>query len=257
MRNGPQNGYGGQGGRSNSSGGRRNDYNGARPFAVRTRTRSWERKPGAKPKKAITAEERATQPINHVVPLDISFGNFEFQEMKSLGKRGGGVRELSSLLRQARRKASNYAEMLHTHEGAEARSGELISAAMQRAAGLKVKDDAQRITRALAKRRSKKRQSAKRWAKRIKGLEDSVENIVKDRSIQKQTMRARKDAKVRAKEKKRGVAPGSGGKSGKGGDKGGKGGKTGFGGKKSSKKQAAAGGKHKKGGKGGGRKGRS
>lgn len=172
--------------------------------------------------------------------------------MKSLGRRGGGVRELSSLLRQARRKASNHAEMLHTREGAEMRSNDLISAAMQRAAGLKVKDDAQRITKALAKRRSKKRQSAKKWAKRIKGLEDSVENVVKDRSIQKQTMRARKEAKVRAKEKKRGVVPGA--KGGKGGDKGGKGGKKSFGGKKGSKKQGAAGGKR---GKSGGKKGRS
>jgi hypothetical protein len=214
------------------------DLNGARPFAVRKRTRSWERRPGAKAKKAVTGEERATQPISHVVPLDLSFGNFEFQEMKSLGKRGGGVRELSSLLRQARRKASTHAEMLHTREGAEMRSNELLSAAMQRAAGLKVKDDAQRITKALAKRRSKKRQSAKKWAKRIKGLEDSVENVVKDRSIQKQTMRARKEAKVRAKDKKRGVVAGS--------RKEGKGVKRGS--KKGSKKQSAAGGKRDKSG---------
>ncbi|KPI86030.1 hypothetical protein ABL78_4899 [Leptomonas seymouri] len=224
-------------------GSRSGDFSGARPFAVRRRTRSWERKPGTKPKKATTAEERATQPIHHVVPLDLSFGNFEFQDMKSLGKRGGGVRELSSLLRQARRKAANYADMLHTREGVEMRSNELLSAALQRAAGLKVKDDAQRISRALAKRRSKKRQSAKRWAKRIKGLEDSVENVVKDRSIQKQTMRARKEAKVRAKEKKRGVAPGKGSQGGKGGERGGKG----------AKKGAAAGGKRGKSGK----KGRS
>lgn len=228
------------------------DFSGARPFAVRKRTRSWERKPGSKPKKVITLAERAAQPINHVVPLDLSFGNFEFQELKSVGKRGGGVRELSSLLRQARRKASSHAEMLHTREGAEMRSNDLLSAAMQRAAGLKVKDDAQKISKALAKRRSKKRQSAKKWAKRMKALEDSVENVVKDRSIQKQTMRARKEAKARTKEKKRGAATG-----GKAGDKGGKGRMKGFGGKKDAKKESGSGGKHGKGGKGGFKKGRS
>lgn len=196
--------------------------------------------------------ERAAQPINHVVPLDLSFGNFEFQELKSVGKRGGGVRELSSLLRQARRKASSHAEMLHTREGAEMRSNDLLSAAMQRAAGLKVKDDAQKISKALAKRRSKKRQSAKKWAKRMKALEDSVENVVKDRSIQKQTMRARKEAKARAKERKRGAATG-----GKAGNKGGKGRMKGFGGKKDAKKESGSGGKHGKGGKGGFKKRRS
>ncbi|GET88957.1 hypothetical protein, conserved [Leishmania tarentolae] len=183
------------------------DHRGARPFAPQgrsggTSSRSWSRKRKAT-RPSVSAEGRMAQPIKHIVPLDLSFGNFEFQEMKSLGKRGGGVRELSSLLRQARRKAATHVDMLHTRQGAEMRSEDLLSAAIQRSAGMKVKDDPHRIAKALAKRRSKKRQSAKRWAKRIQHLEDSVENAVKDRSIQKHTMKARKQAKVRAQEKKR------------------------------------------------------
>ncbi|CBZ27446.1 conserved hypothetical protein [Leishmania mexicana MHOM/GT/2001/U1103] len=190
------------------------DHRGARPIAPQRRSggassRSWSRKRKAT-RPSVSAEDRMVQPIKHVVPLDLSFGNFEFQEMKSLGKRGGGVRELSSLLRQARRKAATHADMLHTRQGAEMRSEDMLSAAMQRSAGMKVKDDAHRIAKALAKRRSKKRQSAKRWASRIKRLEDSVENVVKDRSIQRQTMKARKEAKVRAKEKKRETTGGGG-----------------------------------------------
>lgn len=261
-------GYGGRGrGRGGSRDGSAAAYHGARPFAPQRggrSSRSWSRKKEPK-RPTVSLEDRMTQPIKHVVPLDISFGNFEFQEMKSIGKRGGGVRELSSLLRQARRKAATHADMLHTRQGAELRSEDLISAAMQRAAGLKVKDDPHRIAKALAKRRSKKRQSAKRWAKRIKHLEDSVENIVKDRSIQKQTMKAWKEAKVRAKEKTREASGGGGGKgsaasgstkkkAGKGGGSGGGGG----GGKKSgAKKQRSAGGKQtsqRKGGSGGGKR---
>ncbi|KAG5478010.1 hypothetical protein LSCM4_05408 [Leishmania orientalis] len=225
----------------------RPDVSGARPFAPQRRRggaspRSWSRKREAK-RLSVSAEDRMTQPIKHVVPLDLSFGNFEFQEMKSLGKRGGGVRELSSLLRQARRKAATHSNMLHTRQGAEMRSEDLLSAAMQRLAGIKVKDDPHRIAKALAKRRSKKRQSAKRWAKRIKSLEDSVENVVKDRSIQKQTMRARKEAKGRAKEKKREAAGGGGAGRSSGGKKSG------------AKKQKSFGGKQqRKGGSGGKRK---
>ncbi|CAG9574588.1 conserved hypothetical protein [Leishmania major strain Friedlin] len=198
------------------------DHRGARPFAPQGRgggasSRAWSRKREAT-RPRVSVEDRMAQPIKHVVPLDLSFGNFEFQEMKSLGKRGGGVRELSSLLRQARRKAAAHAGMLHTRQGAEMRSEDLLTAAMQRSAGMKVKDDPHRIAKALARRRSKKRQSAKRWARRIRHLEDSVENVVKDRSIQKQTMKARKEAKIRAKEKKR-EATGGGG-TGRGSDRG-------------------------------------
>ncbi|KAG5503460.1 hypothetical protein JKF63_05599 [Porcisia hertigi] len=220
----PNGGSSYQGHREGSTSNRNDSHcHGARPFHSQHRlrgpsSRSWSRKREAK-RPSVSVKDRMTQPIKHVVPLDLSFGNFDFQEMKSLGKRGGGVRELSSLLRQARRKAVTHADMLHTRLGAEKRSEDLLCAAMQRSAGLKVKDDPHRIAKALAKRRSKKRQSAKRWAKRIKHLKDSVENVVKDRSIQKQMTKARKDAKVRAKDKKRegsGSAAGGAGRRGGG-----------------------------------------
>ncbi|KAG5477772.1 hypothetical protein LSCM1_05070 [Leishmania martiniquensis] len=199
------------------------DLGGARPFALQQRTggasaRSWSRNRDAK-RRSLSVEDRMTQPIRHVVPLDLSFGNFEFQEMKSLGKRGGGVRELSSLLRQVHRTAATHSDMLQTRQGAEMRSEDLLASAMQRLAGVKVKDDPHRIAKALAKRRSKKRQSARRWAKRVKSLEDSVESAVKDRSIQKQSMKARKEAKGRAKVKRREAAGGGGTSLGSGGKK--------------------------------------
>lgn len=170
--------------------------------------------------------------------MGLSFGNFDFQELKSLGKRGGGVRELSTLLRQARSKATHHSEMLRTRSGAAQRGDDLMQAAMQRASGVKVKDDPHKISKALAKRRNKKRQSAKRWATRIQNLEKSVENVVKDRSIQRQTMRARKEAKKQAKEKRKGGAAAK--TKGPAGSRGGKGSSH-----MKSKKQQASGGKSK------------
>lgn len=142
------------------------------------------------------------------VPVNLSFGNFAFQALETVGQRGGGVRELSSLLRQARRRASSQRDQLRTRKGIEERNDYLLSTAMQRAAGKKIKDDPHKLNKALAKRRSKKKQSAKRWAKRLRQLEDSVENVVKDRSAARQTTRARKAAKQTAKEKRKSAVKG-------------------------------------------------
>ncbi|CAJ1025752.1 Surfeit locus protein 6, putative [Leishmania lindenbergi] len=247
-RQGSEYGASPQGRRNNSANGSDNSaHRGARPFSSQrcgggASSRSWSHKRKAT-RPSVSVEDRTTQPIKHVIPLDLSFGNFEFQEMKSLGKRGGGVRELSSLLRQARRKAATHAGMLHTQQGAKMRSEDLLSAAVQRSAGMKVKDDPHLIAKALAKHRRTKRQSAKRWAKRIKHLEDSVENVVKDRSIQKQTMKARKESTARAKEKRREATSGNGAGRGGGASKeaGGSGGKS-----VGAKKQKSFGGKQQR-----------
>ncbi|CCW62554.1 unnamed protein product [Phytomonas sp. EM1] len=144
----------------------------------------------------------AQAPPGHI-PIDISFGNFDFQDMKNVGQRGGGMRELASLLRQARRKVAGHKQLLHSREGIQLRNRDLLSAAAQRAAGIKVKDDPQRLAKSIAKRKSKKRQSAKRWAKRVKHLEDSVENVVKDRSNAKNMHRMRREASKKEKAKRR------------------------------------------------------
>lgn len=177
----------------------------------------------------------AAEDIRDVIPVGLSFGNFDFQDMKNIGQRGGGMRELATLLRQARRKATQSNAQLRTREGIQQRNVDLLSTALQRASGKKVKDDAAKLSKAMAKRRSKKRQSAKKWAKRLKTLEDSVENVVRDRSISKQTQRARREAKAKEKDKRKAAmkAPrtntgkrnggGAAGKAkGRGGGKGGK-----------------------------------
>uniref|UniRef100_A0A0A9YM58 Ribosomal RNA-processing protein 14/surfeit locus protein 6 C-terminal domain-containing protein n=1 Tax=Lygus hesperus TaxID=30085 RepID=A0A0A9YM58_LYGHE len=108
------------------------------------------------------------------MPVNLSFGNFEMQEMQRLGKRGGGVRELTQLLKQARRGAQTHRTLLRSRDGAEMRQAQLLSAAVQRVGGAKVKDDPVRLSRALARRRQKKRQSAKQWAKRMQTLHEAV-----------------------------------------------------------------------------------
>lgn len=181
--------------------------------------------------------------------ISLSFNNFDFQEMKSIGKKGGGVRELYANLKKARQMQTRHTGMLQSSDGAEERRQQMLSTALDRAAGKKIKDDPKRIAKALAKRRNKKRQSAKKWAQRKRNLQESVDNYVDERRAQKQRTIASKEAKKNKKAEKRGTS--SGGKGGKGkpgagakgarkDSKGGKGGKKSGGGK---------------GGKGGGKKG--
>lgn len=168
----------------------------------------------------------------------LSFGNFDFQEFHRIGQRGGGVRELHSLLRAARgKKHYQDGELLKSRRGAEERKGSLLHTAVLRASGTKVKDDPVKLSRALAKRRQKKRQSAKRWAKRVEALEKSVDSCVKDfREGKKKksgflsNKEAKKKSKLALKEasgggKKGGGRDRGGGRSG--GGRGGGGGKRG------------------------------
>ena len=135
--------------------------------------------------------------------VSLSFGNFDFQEMHSLGKRGGGVREIAALLRHARRREKHHAELLSHGSGVAIRNDELIATALQRAAGQKVRDDPHRLVRALAKRRNKKRRSAKKWAERLQHLHESAENVVQERASNKQHAQARRSAKQSEKVRKR------------------------------------------------------
>ncbi|KEG06116.1 secreted protein [Trypanosoma grayi] len=158
------------------------------------------------------------------IPLNLSFGNFEFEDMKRLGKRGGGVRELASLLRHAQRQRTAHSALLSTEEGIEQRNAELLGTAMQRAAGMKVKDDPKRLAKALAKRRNKKRSSAKKWAGRLQKLQQSVDSVVEDRTLARQTARAQREKKTKDRQRKReskgGASGGAGAKRGKkGGDR--------------------------------------
>lgn len=119
------------------------------------------------------------------IPIALSFGAFEFHEMRNLGQRGGGVRELSQCLRSAREQKRRQEQLMQTNDGAEMRQKDLLQRAARRAVGEKMKDDPARISKALAKRRSKKRQSAKKWAKRIEALQHSVDHCVEERENNK------------------------------------------------------------------------
>ncbi|CCW66016.1 unnamed protein product [Phytomonas sp. Hart1] len=148
-------------------------------------------------------DQRRPHATKGEIPLDISFGNFDFQDLKSVGQRGGGMRELASLLRQARRKVAGHKTLLHSRAGIQMRNRDLLQDAAQRVVGIKVKNDPQRLAKSIAKRKNKKRQSAKRWAKRVKQIEDSVENVVKDRTNAKNVYRMRKEASKKEKIKRR------------------------------------------------------
>ncbi|EKF39469.1 hypothetical protein MOQ_000296 [Trypanosoma cruzi marinkellei] len=137
------------------------------------------------------------------IPLNLSFGNFEFEEMKRVGRRGGGVRELATLLRHAKRQTEAHASMLGSEEGLERRQADLLDTAMRRAVGVKVKDDPKRLARALAKRRNKKRSSAKKWAERLEKLQSSVNTVVEDRTMARQAARMRREGKERGKQNPR------------------------------------------------------
>lgn len=119
------------------------------------------------------------------IPIALSFGAFEFHEMRNLGQRGGGVRELSQCLRSAREQKRRQELLMQTNDGAEQRQKDLLQRAARRAVGEKMKDDPARISKALAKRRSQKRQSAKKWAKRIEALQHSVDHCVEERENNK------------------------------------------------------------------------
>ena len=192
------------------------------------------------------------------IAVNLSFGNIEFQDMKSVGARGGGVRELYSNLRKATKQQAAFSDMLAAgqSDSIEYRRKELLATAIVRASGKKVKDDPTRINKALAKRRQKKRQSAKQWAERKRVIRDSVENAVENHKKIGQS-------KTAAKEKRKALKKGdikAGTKGGMGGaGKGGKGGTSGGakarknGGGKSAGKKKAGGAKGGGGGKGGGK----
>lgn len=109
-------------------------------------------------------------------PESLSFGNFEFQEEKRvLTGKGGGVRELHTLLAKAKRQQTRARNDLGA---AVSHQKELFDAALVRSTGKRIKDDPVRLQKALAKRRNKKRKSAKQWAERRQQLEASVEDAV-------------------------------------------------------------------------------
>jgi hypothetical protein len=168
---------------------------------------------------------------------NLSFSNFEFNVDKRVGACGGGVRELNALLRESKRKQRAYQAVAGTAEGEDWRNQQLIQTAIRRAAGEKIKDDPKRLTKTLAKRRNKKRVSAKRWAKRNEALKASVDTAVENRlagkkekkvnpnnakaearSEARRVKNAKKAATVKAKDRLRnGPGPGGKGKGGKGG----------------------------------------
>lgn len=156
-----------------------------------------------------------------------------------MGQRGGGVRELSTLLRAARQEKVEREKQLSSRDGVAVRANDLLSRATKRAQGEKIKDDPVRLAKALAKRKSKKRQSAKKWASRIEALHKSVENVVADRQKNKYKGK-RKDKK--AADGKKGGKFDSKKKGSIGGNNKGKG----RGGLASKKSSGAAGGKKQK-----------
>nr|CCC95196.1 conserved hypothetical protein [Trypanosoma congolense IL3000] len=131
---------------------------------------------------------RRSEGAMKTIPLNLSFGNFEFNESKRFGQRGGGMRELSAALRKAQQRAAIHSQMLQRKGGLEERNADLLGTAIRRAAGERVKDDPKRLAKALAKRRSKKRSSAKKWAGRLEQIKKSVDNVVEEKG----TSRAKK-----------------------------------------------------------------
>jgi hypothetical protein len=112
--------------------------------------------------------------------LNLSFGNFEFREIfnSQEGKKGGGIRKLYIDLSRAKKERARMDVALQTEEGLEERRGNLIGKAISRMGGEKIRDDATYLSRKLQKRRSKKRKSAKEWAKRKDDLQKSVDEAV-------------------------------------------------------------------------------
>ena len=127
--------------------------------------------------------------------MPLSFGHFEFQTDKPVGQRGGGVRELHSLLKHARRKQVRDSVLMQSERGVAHRGEGMLHTALLRVQGHKVKDDASRIAKTLAKRRTKKRKSAKEWAKRRDALQHSVDNILESRHGNKVEKGKLRDAK--------------------------------------------------------------
>lgn len=146
------------------------------------------------------------------IPVHLTFGTFDFQEHHRLGQRGGGVRELAALLRAARHQKRYESVQLSSPSGVSTRSNELLEKALQRAQGKKIKDDPTRIAKALAKRRSKKRASAKKWSERIAALQKSVDDVVTEKEGSRYKGK-RKDKRSNGKAKTGGMMKGKGGKS--------------------------------------------
>lgn len=148
---------------------------------------------------SLSAEQRASLSAEEAIPVNVSFGNFDFHEFHNAQQRGGGVRELSSLLRASRRQKRLDEDRLTTRGGAAERRGDLLKTAMMRLRGEKVKDDPSKLSKALAKRRQRKRQSAKKWAKRIDALHQSVEMAGSERARHSGSGKERKGKKEQSK----------------------------------------------------------
>ncbi|KAH8606245.1 putative Surfeit locus protein 6 [Trypanosoma vivax] len=144
-------------------------------------------------------------PGSSSIPINLSFGNFEFDEIKRTGQRGGGVRELSRSLRRAQQRAALHTQLLYTPGGVEERNAELLDTATRRAAGEKVKDDPKRLAKALARRRNKKRRSAKKWTRRMEQLKQSVDDVLEERARKRKAGR-RTDVTMKGKRAKSGAS---------------------------------------------------
>eukprot|EP00672_Neobodo_designis_P024761 CAMPEP_0174839690 /NCGR_PEP_ID=MMETSP1114-20130205/8207_1 /TAXON_ID=312471 /ORGANISM="Neobodo designis, Strain CCAP 1951/1" /LENGTH=278 /DNA_ID=CAMNT_0016073817 /DNA_START=32 /DNA_END=869 /DNA_ORIENTATION=+ len=185
--------FGGRGGRG---GGR----DGGRGGGLRARAAGFDNRRPPKPR-----EPRHVGP-SAPTESSMSFNTFEFQEEKTSQKRGGGVREIHVLLSKARKAQRRHEAVAGTYAGEQARLESALETAAQRITGTKIRDDPTRLARALAKRKQKKRKSAKQWAARVEALEKSVDDAVEDvkagRKVKSNNMsaiKARKDAKSKKK----------------------------------------------------------
>lgn len=209
---------------------------------------------------ASSARSSASSRARFQEGLNLSFGSFEFREniISKEGKKGGGVRELFTQLKKAKREKKRFDSQLESQEGVESRKAVLVDRALTRLSGEKVRDDVTRLGRKLAKRRQKKRKSARDWKKRLEAVNKSVDEAVgktggadkkammaanrKRRLAQKKSQtsvgrkdKARKEKKMsgaakRGAEKRKSSSAFSGKKGGSGGGRGGGGGGKGRGG---------------------------
>lgn len=112
--------------------------------------------------------------------FNISFGNFEFRELRNSkdGKKGGGIRKLYNDLSRAKKEKTRMDAALETEEGLDIRRESLLEKAQRKLGGEKIRDDPKYLQRKLTKRRAKKKKSAKEWAKRKEDLQKSVDEAV-------------------------------------------------------------------------------
>ena len=138
--------------------------------------------------------------------LNLSFGNFEFREFitPAAGKKGGGIVQLHAQLSRAKREKTRLDSALDSSEGIEERRATLIDKAATRMGGTKLKDDPTMLARKLNKRRSKKRRSARQWAKRVDDIRKSVDEVGESRSAmassKKAMMHANRNRRLAQKE---------------------------------------------------------